>query len=240
MVLPFARKAVVLVAVGAVGVAALGVGGWLVLRDGGDERAKGEAPPAPAKPVAITRRASSTSPLRDASIIAEDLKKCRGIEVTPYGTCVAVIGDAPDPAISAMTEQLGAPDADTDWVDAARSPFGSCPGQRVRGVTWDGLTLIFAEGSNLYNRGADQELIAWRLQGEDAAAERFKTRAGITLGDELDRLRSEYGKDKITVGKIGDARVVDIQLRPSSIRGTLDGSRVRSLEGGALCTGKPA
>lgn len=228
------RTRLVVVGAAAVVLIAVVAGGAIALLGRSDERGDGKAPPAPAEPIAVTRRDSPTSPLRDAGPIAADLKKCRGMELTSYGTCVAVIGDTPDVAIAALTERAGAPDRDTDWVDAARSPFGSCPGMRVRGVTWKGLTLVFAEGSNLYNAGARQELIAWRLEGSSPAP--YKTRAGMTIGDTVEQLREKYGKDRVTLGKVGDERRVDIHLPPQPMRGILDGDTISALEGGATCS----
>jgi hypothetical protein len=82
------------------------------------------------------------------------------------GLGVVTLGDAPDAAVEAVTAELGDPTADSGWQPSFGT-YGTCPGERVRGVEWDHLVLLFTDGTTAYGTG--QHLFAWRINGSPPA-----------------------------------------------------------------------
>lgn len=82
------------------------------------------------------------------------------------GLGVVDLGAAPDEAVEAVEAALGAPTRDTGW-EAALSEYGTCPGERIRGIEWDHLVLLFTDGPTA--EGDGQHLFAWRLSGAPPA-----------------------------------------------------------------------
>jgi hypothetical protein len=78
------------------------------------------------------------------------------------GLAVATLGASADPAIAAVSEELGAPSLDTGW-EPSISSYGTCPGERIRGVEWGGLVLLFTDGTTAY--GSGEHLFTWRVSG---------------------------------------------------------------------------
>lgn len=82
------------------------------------------------------------------------------------GLGVVAFGDDPDDAVEAMTSALGEPTADPGWTPAF-SEYGTCPGEQIRAVSWDHLTLLFTDGETAH--GAGEHLFSWRVDGAPPA-----------------------------------------------------------------------
>ncbi len=78
------------------------------------------------------------------------------------GLGVVELGAAPDAAIDAVTAELGEPSVDTGW-ESSFSSYGTCPGERIRGVEWGGLVLLFTDGTT--DHGSGEHLFTWRVTG---------------------------------------------------------------------------
>jgi hypothetical protein len=82
------------------------------------------------------------------------------------GLGVTALGAAPEEAVAAVTEALGAPSRDTGW-EPAFSEYGTCPGDQIRGVEWEHLVLLFTDGST--DHGSGPHLCSWRVTGSPPA-----------------------------------------------------------------------
>jgi hypothetical protein len=87
------------------------------------------------------------------------------------GLEVVDLGAGPDDAVEAVTAELGEPTRDTGW-EVSSSSYGTCPGEQIRGVEWDGLVLLFTDGST--EQGTGQHLFAWRVTGAPPALSTVK------------------------------------------------------------------
>jgi len=82
------------------------------------------------------------------------------------GLGVVDLGAAPDAAVAAVSLVLGEPTADSGW-ESSFGAYGTCPGERVRGVEWDHLVLLFTDGET--PEGTGEHLFAWRVSGAPPA-----------------------------------------------------------------------
>lgn len=83
------------------------------------------------------------------------------------GLGVTGLGDVPRVAVSRVTAALGEPTADTGW-ESSSSAYGTCPGDKIRGVEWDHLVLLFTDGETAYG-SSGQHLFSWRITGSPPA-----------------------------------------------------------------------
>jgi len=83
------------------------------------------------------------------------------------GLGLVTFGDDPDAAVAAVSAVLGPPTGDGGWEPAPTSAYGTCPGEQIRGVEWDHLTLLFTDGET--EHGSGPHLFAWRLSGAPPA-----------------------------------------------------------------------
>lgn len=97
---------------------------------------------------------STTEPNGEELVLRGD-----GLGVTDFGA-------SPADAISALTTALGPPTKDTGW-EPAFSSYGTCPGEQIRGVEWDGLVLLFTDGETAEASG--EHLFTWRVTGAPPA-----------------------------------------------------------------------
>ena len=92
------------------------------------------------------------------------------------GLGVVALGAAPDAAIAAVSAELGEPSVDTGW-EPSFSTYGTCPGEQIRGVEWDGLVLLFTDGDTA--EGTGEHLFTWRVTGAPPAV---STAMGLGFG----------------------------------------------------------
>jgi len=77
------------------------------------------------------------------------------------GLGVVALGAVPDVAVASISDELGEPSADSGWQPSASSSYGTCPGERIRGVEWGGLVLLFTDGGTIFGEG--EHLFTWRV-----------------------------------------------------------------------------
>jgi hypothetical protein len=149
----------------------------------------------------------------------------------------ARFGAEADGVISYVTGLVGAPTADSGWIDAAGSPFGSCPGPRVRGVQWGQLQLFFGDKTSVstvpehfysYSYGA--------FTGQPAAPEGLLTDTGFGLGSPLSSVRAAAPSVSVFDDPVFGA---GFSITAGGLSGTLsdatDAGRVLVLYGGIGC-----
>ncbi len=129
----------------------------------------GSAPAAATSTTVVDATTTTTTP--DATTVAPAPIALRG-----DGLGVVDLGASPDAAIAAVTEELGPPSVDAGWSPSF-SVYGTCPGEQIRGVEWEGLVLLFTDGTTDF--GAGEHLFAWRITGAPPAV---GTRAGLGFG----------------------------------------------------------
>ncbi len=157
----------------------------------------------------------------------------------PDGIGGALLGADPDTSVNYISSILGAPTDDSGWVDPLE--FYLCRGTTVRRVEWGVLSVMFGDESDIAT--GRTHLISWTYGLIDRLGDEplgLRTAGGVTLGDQLDGLRSEFGS--IAVDE-GDA---DLDIPPSfyigpTLRGLSTGidddDYVLVIIGGSGCTG---
>ena len=147
------------------------------------------------------------------------------------GLGVVDLGAAPEGAIDAVTDGLGEPTRDTGWGDPF-SPYGTCPGDRVRGVEWGGLTLLFADGET--EQGSGEHLFAWRVVGAPPAISTVKGLGfGATATD-----AAELYPDEVEVVPADDPFPAFLEVEAEGGRITAyldDADTITNLEAGTPC-----
>lgn len=152
------------------------------------------------------------------------------IELRGDGLGVVDLGAAPDAAIAAVTAELGDPTLDTGW-EASSSAYGTCPGDRVRGVEWDHLVLLFTDGSTSY--GTTEHLFAWRLTGAPPA---LGTAKGLGYEATVADAEELYpGEVEVTEAEDPFPAFLTVPVGDGTITAYLDGDVITNLEAGAPC-----
>ena len=157
----------------------LAVGAFAACRADDDTRSTSST----AAAVTTTTTGAATSTSKAATTTAPD--PAADLVLRGDGLGAVALGAEPEAALAVVTAVLGEPTADTGW-GSSFGPYGTCPGERVRGVEWDHLVLLFADGDTSY--GAGEHLFAWRITGAPPAlgtASGFGYRATIADAEDL-------------------------------------------------------
>lgn len=188
-----------------------------------DSEAKGASATPSTRPPATSSSSSSST-----TSVAERARP--QIELRGDGLGVVDLGAAPDVAIAAVSAELGDPTLDTGW-DSAVSPYGTCPGNRVRGVEWDHLVLLFTDGSTAY--GAAEHLFAWRITGAPPA---LGTAKGLGFQATVADAEELYpGEVEVIEADEPFPAFLSVPVGDGTITGYLDGDVITNLEAGAPC-----
>jgi hypothetical protein len=170
-------------------------------------------------PDAVSTTTTTTEP--DASAIA-----LRG-----DGLGVVALGARPDAAIAAVSAELGEPSVDTDW-EPSFSTYGTCPGEQIRGVEWEGLVLLFTDGDTA--QGTGEHLFTWRVTG---APPPISTVMGLGFGATAADAEDLYPSQVETVpAEDPFPSFLEIQAEGGLIRAFLDDeATITNLEAGTPC-----
>lgn len=182
----------------------------------------------PASTTASTVGTTSSSSATSSTTVASPPDP--EIELRGDGLGVVELGAAPDVAITAVTDALGDPTVDTGW-EASSSAYGTCPGDRVRGVEWDHLALLFTDGSTPYGTG--EHLFAWRLTGAPPAlgtAKGLGYQATVADAEEL-----YPGEVEVNEAEDPFPAFLTVPVGDGTITAYLDGEVITNLEAGAPC-----
>lgn len=107
-----------------------------------------------------------------------------GLTLSGSGIGAAQFGADPDGIITFMSSYLGAPTADTGYVD----PFtiGPCGGTELRLVSWGSLTLTFGDVSTVAQGRRHFFSYSYGIEGQpDITPAGLATETGITVGSPL-------------------------------------------------------
>lgn len=155
--------------------------------------------------------------------------------ISESGIGVTEFGEPPAAVIEELTDRLGAPDADTQWIDADSDLYGQCPAMKMRAVGWGSLYLFFIADEEVT---ADNEHLVGRFftysfgfdfgrneGGTDPRELGLLTPAGIGLGSTRSELRLAYGSGLTeTHDAVADTWSWEVAATgPSFLRGLLSG-----------------
>lgn len=137
------------------------------------------APPTTTTTTVVAPTTTEANPAVDALVL------------TTIGIGSAEFGAEPEGVISYITSFLGAPTADTGWVD----PFsiGPCSGKELRLVSWGVLTLQFGDVSNVVEGRRHFFAYGYGANGQIGAPPvGLETDRGITVGSRVVDLITAY------------------------------------------------
>jgi hypothetical protein len=161
----------------------------------------------------------------------------RELVLRPDGVGGARFGADAESVISYVTGLVGAPSADSGWVDALESPFGACSGPRVRGLQWGQLQLLFGDQTSVSSVPEHFFYFSYgAFTGQPVTPAGLHTEAGIALGSNLAQLRAAYPELTVFEDPIFGAGFVVTQGGLSgSLTDTTDAGAVLVLYGGIGC-----
>ena len=147
------------------------------------------------------------------------------------GLGVVELGAGPEPAIDALRAALGPPTRDTGW-EPSFSEYGTCPGERIRGVEWDHLVVLFTDGAT--DHGDGEHLFAWRVSGAPPA---LGTATGFGYGATAADAEELYpGQVERVPAEEPFPAFLEIGVEGGPVTAYLDEADVvTNLEGGAAC-----
>ena len=125
-----------------------------------------DSPPAATTSTTVAPTPSQATTTSSATSSTTTTPGAESIALRGDGLGVTAFGDAPDPAVAAVSATLGAPSDDTGW-ESSESAYGTCPGPEIRAVTWGGLVLLFTTGATVHGRG--EHLFGWLVTGAPPA-----------------------------------------------------------------------
>ena len=121
----------------------------------------------------------------------------------PDGIDRLFFGSDPDDVISELTERLGEPTSDTDWVDQNERFDGLCGGTEARFVTWESLQLFFTDRESAWAPAGTRHFASFSVE-EGVADLEFVTSRGVGLGSSVAEIADAYGGD-VTFGSTIDS-----------------------------------
>ena len=110
----------------------------------------------------------------------------------------ARFGAEPADVIAAISDVLGKPTADSNWVVASQI---GCPGSEARTVFWDDLKLTFGDDSNAST--GRRHFFTWsfgRAAGTAPKPAGMATLLGVTIGTPVTQIIKLYPAAKLIVG----------------------------------------
>jgi hypothetical protein len=133
--------------------------------------------------------------------------------------------------VQSLAGALGTPSADSGWVAAGSSPFGACPGQRVRGVRWGQLLTLYSDEGGVEHFFTYTYGLANREAGPT-----LRTDVGVGLGSTAVQVRTAYPDAEIGSDATRGAYFVD---EAAGISGSFDqaggAGKVTRIIGGTAC-----
>lgn len=146
-------------------------------------------------------------------------------------------GAPADEVVAHVTSLAGAPTVDSGWLDALDSPYGACPGPRVRVVQWGQLQLYFGDESDVSTEPGHFYYYSYgAFTDQPPAPEGLLTADGIGLGSTVAEIRAAYPEAEMYDDPLYGAGFI---VTPGGTSGTLtdatDIGRVTVLFGGVGC-----
>jgi hypothetical protein len=173
----------------------------------------------------VAETTTSTTTPRSAALVLRD-----------DGLGDALFGAETDEVIAYVRSIIGAPTADTGWVDPF-SVFGVCPGTEVRGVTWGDLTLLFSDSSTVTSGRRHFFHYSYGPPfGSTIEPAGMRTSTGVGVGSTIAELRAGFpGVVVNPADDIFDANFYVSDTFRGFVSGTADTDLVTSIAGGVGC-----
>ncbi len=202
----------ILIALGAAVVAtAVTLGVVLALTSDGDPVLAGtttsatQAPPTTAPPQTTTTVSETTTTVPETTTTVSETtttvdETTTTVEIRdsfvlrPDGIDRLFFGADPDDVISELTERLGEPSSDTNWVDQMERFDGLCGGTEARFVTWDSLQLFFTDRESAWASEGTRHFASYSVE-EGIEDLEFTTSRRVGLGSTVDEIAEAYGDD---------------------------------------------
>ncbi|MFM2073508.1 MAG: hypothetical protein RLZZ623_3772 [Actinomycetota bacterium] len=147
----------------------------------------------------------------------------------------ALFGAEPGEVVAYLTAILGAPTADSGWVDPTSS-FGVCPGSEVRGVTWADLTVLFSDSSSVMSgRRHFFNYLYGPPTGASIQPEGMRTVAGIGVGSTVADLLAAYPDAQVYPEDLYGPYFVINENLTGFLTGTSPSDTILSFIGGIGC-----
>ncbi len=158
------------------------------------------------------------------------------MDLRPDGLGPIRFGDDAEPAVAALVAVLGPPQSDSGFA-ATVEGFGNCPGDAVRAVRWQGLTVLIARGRTELRADSQPHVIAFQYGPEDTQPV-LRTPEGVGLGSTAEDLRRAYAAQvEISADDPFQKPEFRLGVPPRRLVGVLSApdGRVELIDGGALC-----
>lgn len=199
-------------------------------------------PPPPTTTVAET----STTTIEETTTTSVDETTTTTIEIResfvlrPDGIDRLFFGADPDVVVSEVTERLGEPTSDTDWVDQLERLDGLCGGTEARFVTWESLQVFFTDRESAWASEGTRHFASFSVQEgvEDLV---FTTSRGVGLGSTVAEIAEAYGDDvEFRVHPAYDTEVFEVDPPGDGyligfLTGLDDDDTVTEISGGFSC-----
>lgn len=187
--------------------------------------------------IAPTTTSSTTSTSTSTTSTTTTIPVPQGLELRGDGLGDALFGASPDDVVAYVEAVLGAPTADSGWLDPVEAAI-PCTGTSVRFVTWHDLTLQFSDESALVTGLRHFVSYSYGPAADATMPDPYglPTDAGITLGATLDALREAHPGSEVSPGDdvVGPNFAIEEGLG-GFLTGTNGGSLVISFVGGQAC-----
>lgn len=209
--------------------------------------ATSSAPPAPtttAPPVSTTIATTTTTTVPDTTT-TEPAETTTTTTVRdefvlrPEGIDRLFFGADPETVIDEVTDRLGEPTDDTDWLDQMEEFDGLCGGTEARFVTWDNLRLFFTDRESDWVPGATRHFEAYIVtEGDDDLV--FETDEGVGVGSSRAEIEAAFGDrvsflDHPIYGEIFEVDPRGAGYLYGSLTGLGDDDVAIEIVGGTLC-----
>jgi hypothetical protein len=179
---------------------------------------------------------STTSTSTSSTSTTSTIPAVEGLDMSPFGLGDALFGAEAEGVISYVRAILGAPSADSGWVD----PYAigaACPGTEVRFVEWRDLSLVFSDES--FAGSGIRHFASFRYgptMAQNIDPYGLRTTDGFGIGSTVSELLAEYPKGELYAGD----EVIDpfFEIDPALVAFLTDskpGGRAVSYLGGYGC-----
>jgi len=185
---------------------------------------------------ATTVVGSTTSTSTSSTSTSTTIPAVEGLDMSPVGLGDALFGAEAEGVIAYVRAILGAPSADSGWVD----PYAigaACPGTEVRFVEWRDLSLVFSDES--FAGSGIRHFASFRYgptMAQNIDPYGLRTTDGFGIGSTVSELLAEYPKGELYAGD----EVIDpfFEIDPALVAFLTDskpGGRAVSYLGGYGC-----
>ncbi len=149
------------------------------------------------------------------------------------GLGLVPFGKSPEEALSALTPLLGQPSKDTGWVDSF-STYGTCPGEKIRGIEWNRLHLLFGDTVH----GTKSFFGFEYVDRNGVNKPLLETEKSITLGATKEEIKLAYPNATFgewLPGQTGTTFVRGAEGSGQYLGGTIENNKLFWIGGGIFC-----